>query len=46
MTDIKDKLPALGIEPVANPPEEFADRIKEDFETWSKLIRTAHLREK
>jgi tripartite-type tricarboxylate transporter receptor subunit TctC len=43
---VKDKLPALGFEPVANTPEEFADRIKEDFETWGKLIRTAHLREK
>jgi tripartite-type tricarboxylate transporter receptor subunit TctC len=46
LKDIKDKLPALGFEPVKNTPEEFADRIKEDFETWGKLIRTAHLREK
>jgi tripartite-type tricarboxylate transporter receptor subunit TctC len=44
MTDMKDRWPALGFEPVANSPEEFAGRIKEDFETWGKLIRTAHLK--
>jgi len=46
LADMKDSLPALGFEPVTNTPEEFADRIKEDFEAWGKLIRTAHLREK
>ena len=46
LPDMKDSLPALGFEPVTNTPEEFADRIKEDFETWGKLIRAAHLREK
>jgi len=45
LADLKDSLPALGFEPVTNTPEEFADRIKEDFETRGKLIRTAHLRE-
>jgi tripartite-type tricarboxylate transporter receptor subunit TctC len=37
-------LAALGFEPVANTPEEFADRIKDDFETWGKLIRAANLK--
>jgi len=46
LADMKDSLPALGFEPVTNTPEEFADQIKEDFEIWGKLIRTAHLREK
>jgi tripartite-type tricarboxylate transporter receptor subunit TctC len=46
LMDMRDRLAALGFEPVANTPEEFADRINEDFETWGKLIRTAHLREK
>jgi tripartite-type tricarboxylate transporter receptor subunit TctC len=44
LTDMKDRLAALGFEPVANTPEEFADRIKEDFEAWAKLIRAAHLK--
>jgi hypothetical protein len=34
---------ALGFEPVLNTPEEFADRIKEDFEAWGKLIREDNL---
>jgi hypothetical protein len=28
---LKDRLAALGFEPVANTPDEFADRIKEDL---------------
>jgi tripartite-type tricarboxylate transporter receptor subunit TctC len=43
LTDIKDRLAAVGFEPVANTPEEFADRIKDDFEVWGKLIRAVHL---
>jgi hypothetical protein len=27
-----------------NTPEEFADRIKEDFEAWGNLIRAANLK--
>ena len=44
LTDMKDRLVALGFEPVVNTPEEFADRIKEDFETWGKLIRAIALK--
>src|SRR5258706_7235257 len=44
LTDMKDRLAALGFEPVVNTPEEFADRINEDFEAWGKLIRAANLK--
>jgi tripartite-type tricarboxylate transporter receptor subunit TctC len=44
LTDMKDRLATLGFEPVVNTPEEFADRIKEDFEAWGKLIRAANLK--
>jgi tripartite-type tricarboxylate transporter receptor subunit TctC len=44
LTDMKDRLAALGFEPVVNTPEEFADRIKEDFEAWGNLIRAANLK--
>jgi tripartite-type tricarboxylate transporter receptor subunit TctC len=44
LMDMKDRLAALGFEPVVNTPEEFADRIKDDFETWGKLIRAANLK--
>jgi tripartite-type tricarboxylate transporter receptor subunit TctC len=44
LMDMNDRLTALGFEPVANTPEEFADRIKDDFQTWGKLIRAANLK--
>jgi tripartite-type tricarboxylate transporter receptor subunit TctC len=42
--DMKGRLAALGFEPVANSPGEFAERIKDDFEAWGKLIRAANLK--
>src|SRR5262249_17048311 len=36
LADMKDRLEALGFEPVVNTPEQFADRINEDFEAWGK----------
>ena len=44
LTDMKDRLVPLGFEPVVNTAGEFADRIKDDFETWGKLIRAANLK--
>ena len=44
LTDMKDRLAELGFEPVVNTPEEFADRIKDDFEAWGKVIRAADLK--
>jgi tripartite-type tricarboxylate transporter receptor subunit TctC len=44
LADMKERLAALGFEPVASTPEEFADRIKVDLETWGKLIRAANLK--
>jgi tripartite-type tricarboxylate transporter receptor subunit TctC len=44
LTDMKDHLAALGFEPVVNTPEEFTDRIKDEFETWGNLIRAANLK--
>ena len=44
LTDMKDRWAALGFEPVVNTPEEFAERIRDDLETWAKLIRAAGLK--
>jgi tripartite-type tricarboxylate transporter receptor subunit TctC len=44
LADMKDRFAALGFEPVMNTPEDFADRINEDFEAWGKLIRAANLK--
>ena len=42
--DMKDRWAALGFEPVVNTPEEFADVIKDDFQTWAKVIRAANIK--
>jgi tripartite-type tricarboxylate transporter receptor subunit TctC len=35
---------AIGFEPAAVPPEEFAARIQADMPKWAKLIRDANIR--
>jgi len=44
LPDVKERLPALGFEPVASTPEEFAARIKIETETWGKVIRAANIK--
>ena len=42
--DVKERMAALGLEPVADTPEEFAVWIKAEIEKWGKVIRTANLK--
>ncbi len=44
LADIKERLATLGFEPVASTPEEFAKRIKVEFETWAKVIRASQIK--
>jgi tripartite-type tricarboxylate transporter receptor subunit TctC len=44
LPDVKERMAALGYEPVANTPEEFAARIKAEIPTWGKVIRDANIR--
>ena len=44
LPDIKERFAALGLEPVANTPEEFADQIKAEIAKWSKVIRDANIK--
>jgi tripartite-type tricarboxylate transporter receptor subunit TctC len=37
-------LAAIGFEPAAVPPRDFAARIKDDMPRWAKLIRDANIR--
>jgi tripartite-type tricarboxylate transporter receptor subunit TctC len=37
--DMRGRLVTLGYEPVASTPEEFAQLIKAELETWAKVIR-------
>jgi tripartite-type tricarboxylate transporter receptor subunit TctC len=43
MADVKERLDALGFDPIANTPAEFAARIKTEIERWAKVIREANI---
>jgi tripartite-type tricarboxylate transporter receptor subunit TctC len=42
--EMKQKMAAIGFEPAAVTPEEFAARIKAEMPKWAKLIRDANIR--
>jgi tripartite-type tricarboxylate transporter receptor subunit TctC len=44
LPDIKERFEALGLDPVANTPEEFAAQIKVEIEKWGKVIRGANIK--
>jgi tripartite-type tricarboxylate transporter receptor subunit TctC len=44
LPDMKDRLVSLGSDAVASTPEEFAQRIKTEIETWGKVIRAANIK--
>ena len=41
LPDIKEKLAALGFDPVGTTPEECASLFKSEIEKWGKVIRSA-----
>jgi tripartite-type tricarboxylate transporter receptor subunit TctC len=44
LPDVKDKLEALGFNPVADRPEEFGGRIRSEIGRWGKVIRDANIK--
>jgi len=44
MPDLKEKLSALGFEPLANTPDEMTRQIRAEMEIWAKVIRDANIR--
>jgi tripartite-type tricarboxylate transporter receptor subunit TctC len=44
LPDIKEKLDALGFEPVGNTPEECTALFKSEIEKWGKVIRAAGIK--
>jgi tripartite-type tricarboxylate transporter receptor subunit TctC len=42
--DVKDRLAALGFDPVANTPEEFAAWIKAETAKWGKVVRATNMK--
>jgi len=44
LPDVRERLSALGFEPIASTPKEFADRIRWEIDKWAKVIRAANIR--
>lgn len=44
LADVKERLAALGFEPVANTPDEFAAQIKRELVKWARVVREANIK--
>jgi tripartite-type tricarboxylate transporter receptor subunit TctC len=44
LPDVKERLDALDFYEIESTPKEFAERIKVEYESWRKVVETAHLR--
>ncbi len=44
LPDVKEKLAALGVEPVGSSPEQLATFLRSEMEKWSKVIRAAGIK--
>src|ERR1700733_12773147 len=42
--DTKERLAALGLEPVGDSPEQFSAQLKVEMEKWTRIIRVAKIR--
>lgn len=42
--EIKSKFAAQGVEPAPTTPKQFAALIREDYDTWAKVIKEAHIK--
>jgi tripartite-type tricarboxylate transporter receptor subunit TctC len=44
LPEVNQRLRTLGFDPVANSPDEFAQRIKSEAAKWDKVAKDAHIR--
>ena len=44
LPDVIEKLTALGVEPVADTPEEFGAYIRSEIARWGDIIRRSNLK--
>jgi len=44
LPDVRERLSALGFEPIASTPEELSDRIRWEIDKWAKIIRAANIK--
>jgi tripartite-type tricarboxylate transporter receptor subunit TctC len=42
--DLKDRIAALGLQPIGSAPVEFATKLREVSETWAKVVRSASIK--
>ena len=43
LPDVKERLDALDFYEIESTPEEFAERIKVELESWRRVVQTAHI---
>ena len=46
LADVRQRLDALGFEPVGSSPEEFRKFLRADFDKWGEIIRIAKIHRK
>jgi tripartite-type tricarboxylate transporter receptor subunit TctC len=44
LPDVKERLAALGFEPLANTPEQCLAQFQTEIAKWAKVIRQANIR--
>lgn len=44
LRDVREKLLALGFDPIASTPEEFASYIKVEIAKWAKVVKEANIK--
>jgi tripartite-type tricarboxylate transporter receptor subunit TctC len=44
LPEVRERLTALGFEPIASTPNEFAERIRQEVGKWDKVIRAAGIK--
>jgi tripartite-type tricarboxylate transporter receptor subunit TctC len=44
LAPVKEQMATLGLDPVANTPEQFDAQLRLEVEKWSRIIRAANLR--
>jgi tripartite-type tricarboxylate transporter receptor subunit TctC len=42
--DVRQQLTSLGLEPVGNPPDEFAAKVRAEIAQWAKVAKQAGIR--
>ena len=42
--EVRERYAALGIDPVGNTPDQFAEQIRADLVRWEKVVRSANIR--